>query len=115
MRQTAYYSDQDFERFMARSLRERKVQFYVWLGCSFVIQPAIYAIIFSDDSLSLGSKVFLIVLSVVAFICLIGLWYCYRRTKRSIDEFHQMRQEQQEEMNALLDEVEQTRKLNRNW
>ena len=92
-----------------------KIQFYVCLGCSFVVHPAIYGICFSDDTLSLGSKVFLIVLRAVAFICLIGLWYCYRRTKRRIDVYHQMRQEQQEAMNALLDEVDKTRKLNRNW
>ena len=114
MTRTSYYSDQDFERYMARSERERKVQFYVWLGCSFLVHPMIYHIILTDDKLSFNSRVFLIVVSLIALICLIGLWYCYWQTKRSIEAYHQMKREEQAEANALLDEIEteRGRKLN---
>ena len=114
MTRTAYYSDQDFERYMARCERERKIQFYVWLGCSFVVHPVIYHILLMDNKLSFVSRVFLAVISVIALICLGGLWYCYWKTKRNNQSYRQMRQEQQAEMKALLEEVEVERgkKLN---
>lgn len=114
MARTAYYADQDFERYMARSERERKIQFYVWFGCSLIVHPMIYYIVLTDDKLSFVSRVFLMVISFIAFICLIGFWYCYWQTKRNIKNYHQIKREQQAEMNALLDEleIERGRKLN---
>lgn len=108
MVRTAYYSDQDFERFMVRSERKQKIQFYVWLGCSFVVHPIIFYILLTDE-LNFVSRVFLAGISVIALICLVGLWYCYWSTKRSIRSYRQMKAEQQAEVQALLEEAEEKR------
>lgn len=114
MTKTSYYTDQDFERYMAHSGKKQKIQFYVWLGASLVVQPAIYGILFADNQMNFISRCFLVMISLLALVCLAGLWYSYRSTEKSIQSYRKMRQEQRDEVNALLDEVEikRRKKLN---
>ena len=114
MSKTLYYTDQDFEHFMARSERSLKVQFYVWFVCFLIVQAGIWIILQTDDHLSGSAQLFLIVVSLIALVCLIGLWYCWMSVRKSRMAYQKRKQEQQEEVHALLDEIEESRqkKLN---
>lgn len=107
---TAYYTDQDFERFMSRSEGKLKHQFYVLSVCSAVCQPAIWYVLFTDGALSGGARFVLIMLGILALFCLAGLGYCYFSVRRDRLRYKKMRREQQEEMNALIDEIQSVRR-----
>ena len=111
---TLYYSDQDFEQFMIRSERSHKVRFYVALICSSIVQAGIWYILRTDSHLSLFSQGFLTMVSLIALVCLVGLWYCWISSRRNRQAYEKMKQEQQEEVYTLLDDLEKERqkKLN---
>ena len=54
----------------------------------------------------------IIVVSILALLCLAGLGYCYFSVRRDRLDYQKMRHEQQEEMNALIDEIQSVRKKN---
>lgn len=103
---TAYYTDQDFEGFMSRSERKLKIQFYVWLVSSTVCQFGIWDMLLTDCNLSRKVQVFLLGISILALLGIIGLGYCYFSVRRNRLNYERMRREQQEETNALIDEVQ---------
>lgn len=111
---TLYYSDQDFEQFMARSEYSHKVRFYVSLICSIIVQSGIWYVLRTDSHLSFFSQGFLIMVSLIALVCLVGLWYCWISARRYRQAYEKMKQEQQEEAHTLLTDVEKERqkKLN---
>ena len=106
---TAYYTDQDFERFMSRSEGKLKTQFYVLLVCSVICQFCIWDVLLTDCNLSNKAYFFLLGVSVLSLLCLIGLGQCYFSIRRNRLSYEKMRREQQEEMNALIDEVQSAR------
>ena len=109
MKKTAYYTDQDVEKIMTRSERVLKHLFYVFLLCSLVCLCGILNVLQNDASLSESTQRFLIVLGSVALICLCGLGYCYFSVRYEHLRYKKMLREQQEEMNALIDEIEAER------
>ena len=111
---TMYYTDQDFERYMARSERRLKVQFYVWLVCSLIAQPCLWYELLNNLRWSDFSSWFLAACSFVALVCLVGLWYCYYSMRQERIRLQRERRAQQEEANALLDEIEAVRQAKLN-
>ncbi len=111
---TAYYTDQDFERFMFRSEWNRMIQFYVWLVCSIVTQFGIWYILLTNTNLSFEAQGFLCFISLIALCCLVGLWYCWMSTRRHRQNYQKMRQKQRAETHALLDELEANRGIQLN-
>lgn len=107
---TLYYSDQDFERFMARSEYSHKVRFYVFLICSIIAQSGIWYILETDSHLSSFSRCILIAISLIALLCLVGLGYCWMSVRRNRQAYEKMKQEQQEETHALLADIENERR-----
>ena len=114
MIKTAYYTDQDFERFLAHSLMGHKIRFYVFLVCSLIAHSAIYAILLTDKHLTSASQFLLVGVSVLAFLWVVGLWLCYRQARLNYESYQKMKQDQQVEINDLLNQVEAERgkKLN---
>lgn len=106
---TAYYTDQDFERFMSRSERKLKTQFYVWLICFAICQLGIWDVLLTDCNLSNKVRLFLMGICFLTLLCIAGLGYCYFSVRRNRLNYEKMRREQQEEMNALIDEVQSAR------
>ena len=109
MKKTSYYTDQDIEKFMTRSEKRLKHTFYVLSVCSLVCLCGILNVLQNDASLSESTQLFLIILSSVALICLCGLGYCYFSVRNEHLRYKKMLREQQEEMNALIDEIEAER------
>lgn len=107
---TAYYTDQDFERFMLRSEGKLKCQFCVLSACSAVCQFAIWYVLLTNSALSGNARLVIIVVSILALLCLAGLGYCYFSVRRDRLDYQKMRHEQQEELNALIDEIQSARK-----
>ena len=110
MNNTAYYTDENFESFMSRSERNLKNHFYVSLIASVICQSGLWYVLLSGMRWCVSFYI-LVAISMVALFCLIGLGYCYYCAHRSRLEFEKMRREQREEMNALIDELEATRKI----
>ena len=114
MAKTAYFTDQDFEQFMAVSERNLKIQFYVCAVVSVIAQSGIWYILLTDENLNNTAYAILLSVSVVALLCLCGLGYCHFSVCRERKNYIKFRQHQQAEMNVLLDEFESARnkKLN---
>ncbi len=105
---TAYYTDQDIERFMFRSEIRLKNLFYVLLVCSIICQCCIWFVLLTE-TLDLFSFYFLLISSVFVVLCMVGLWYCYYSSKQERINYEKMRKEQQREVNSLIDELEKIR------
>ena len=111
MKKTSYYTDQDVEKFMTRSEKRLKHMFCVLSVCSLVCLCGILNVLQTDDSLSESTQRFLIVLGSVALICVCGLGYCYISVRNEHLRYKKMLREQQEEMNALIDEIQAERSM----
>ena len=114
MSRTLYYTDQDFEAYMARSERAHKIQFYVCLICSLIVLPCLWYVLLTDYSIDAFGRLLLVGCSATAVVCLVGLWFCYQGVRSERRKLQNLKHEQQREENVLLDEVEEVRqkKLN---
>ena len=110
MNKTAYYTDENFESFMSRSERNLRNHFYVSLIASVICQSGLWYVLLSGIRWCVSFYI-LAAISIVAVFCLIGLGKCYYGARRSRLELEKMRREEREEMNALIDELEATRRI----
>lgn len=97
----------DFEHFMECSERQHKIRFYVWFVCSIIVQSGIFYILLTDNKLTAVSQLFLVVISLISFICLIGLWFCWDSAQKSRKNYERLKQDQQKEKQSLLDEIKE--------
>lgn len=103
---TSYYGDQVLLAFLFRSERKLRNLFSVCLVCSIMCFTFFgWAVLTGDDI----SPVVLIVASLVDVLCLLGLWYCYRSSRKERLRFKRMLQQEREEINSLVDELERER------
>ena len=108
-----YYGDEDFERYMAHSEKNSKIQFYVCLVCSLIVQPCMWYVLLTDLFDGFGYW-FLMGCSIITAVCLIGLWWCYHSVKCGRKNLQLLKKKRQEEIYTSLDSVEEERqkKLN---
>ena len=109
MNKTCYYTDKDFENFMARTEFKLRNQFFVCLIASIICQSGLWYVLLSEVAWGVSAYI-LAGISVLALLCLIGLGYCYYSARRNRLDFERMRREQQAEMNALVDEIQKARR-----
>lgn len=95
---------------MKHSELKLKNQFYVCLIASIICQSALWYVLLTEFARGISFAI-LAGISLVALFCLIGMGYCYYSARRSRRDYQEMRRAEREEMNALIDELEATRKI----
>ena len=91
--------------FLKRSERKLKNLFIVCSACSIICLPCLWASLLTEDN-SNSLPTFVIVASVIALFCLLGLWYCYYSSHDERLKFERMRKQERAEINAAVDEIE---------
>ena len=109
MSKTLYYTDQDFEAYMARSERVLKIQFYVCLICSLIVLPCLLYVLLTDQSIDDFGRWLLISCSATAVVCLIGLCFCYYAVRAERHKLENLKKKQQAEKKVLLEKAEEER------
>lgn len=95
---------------MARTERNLKIHFLVCLVVFVICQSELWYVLLTEHSWGVSSWI-MFAIGVSIMLCLFGLGYCWLSARRSRLEYQQMRREQQAEMNALIDEIEEARKI----